>query len=243
MRIGLDFDGVLFDTERVFHAWATKIAKHGIVKPDSIFAQVKYGFDEKENMEYLHDLVKLTYKANIMPFADEILAKWIKAGHEIFIISSRAVQLCCVKEFIKGANDMLKKFGFSFPWLTAKREDTDFRLAVMDKAAICVENKIDILVEDNLSIVEKAAKAGVKCVHFCDFFGLKQKPLAPNPNIVRAENWFEIDAVVAEWQTRGFQKPVSNRAGSTPVHRTTSLRLDAVLGSDKPSKSKRGAQC
>lgn len=231
MRIGIDFDGVIFDTESWFHAYAAKFAhdilKRPIVDKKTIYAQTRYAMTEEESLKCQEAWGELTMKASPMAYVKEVLALLKKDGHELFIVSSRMVGVY-KSDYLSSAKKQLKKLGFEFAWIGGEAPSTHGReIAVMDKAAVCIEHKIDILIEDNPEVVQKCVEAGIKCLQFCHLFARYAPPVA---GAIRCENWWECYyAVVAEWQTRGFQEPVGNRAGSNPAHRTTRVTRGTVL--------------
>lgn len=90
-------------------------------------------------------------------FARETLQEWKKAGHEIIILTARIPEW--FGDPVEVSRAWLNKHGIQYDEIVAN---------IWEKGEYCVEHKIDILIEDNFEISQKAQSLGVKAVLFVD---------------------------------------------------------------------------
>lgn len=181
MRIGIDLDGVIFDSERYYRAYGEFFdimnGGNGQVIPESADVSHSYGWKDDLVKKFLElYLYEIENNAPIMPCTIEVLKQLKKEGDELYIITARG----CLGEFeIDISRQRLKEIDVSFD---------GFCFRAKEKLQACQEAKIDVMIDDNIKHVETISKAGIKCLHFNDTWGLKCK----NENCIEVHNWGEI---------------------------------------------------
>lgn len=94
MKIGLDIDGVIYDTENAFRCQAElydllELHKKGTVN-NEFWAQYRYDWTEEQQEEFKSKyFLKLSKDANLIVGAKETIELLKKDGHELIIITAR----------------------------------------------------------------------------------------------------------------------------------------------------------
>ena len=176
MKIGIDIDGVLTDIHRFYldygskHSYERKL--NGIVRDDVLDIENILGLDKTEHNKFWHRNLKYYRKKKYTrEFAPEIIRKLKKQGDEIHIITARH-------------EDERK---WTTKWLKENRISYDKLVMTDKKLEYCIENNIDLMIEDNPENIEKiSTKIPVLCY---DNTWNKQ---CKGENITRCYGWYEI---------------------------------------------------
>ncbi|MDR0462283.1 MAG: hypothetical protein LBG88_03050 [Christensenellaceae bacterium] len=196
MRIGIDFDGVLFETEKWWRAAATlynnDIVKNKVADKDAFLLQDKFNWSRENVLGFFKKYhLALTAKASPLPFVKEMTDRLRKEGHKLFIISTRQAM---DKQMIVAAEKALQKYKIIVDgWLDGV---TDFsgRVPKMDKIQTLQKNKIDIMIEDNPEIAEECARAKIPCILIPARHTRSVKSLL----VYEVEDWVEIYQTITE---------------------------------------------
>ena len=183
MRIGIDIDGTLTDIEKFQLDYGSKFFSEYnkfIVNPNgyetSEIFNVDEDLDNKFWEKYYFDYLK---NDPIRDFASEIIKKLKDEGNEIYIITARhADNIITDKE-----SSLLTK-----AWLDKNEVKYDKLIfSPEEKLNTCLENKIDIMVEDKpANIKNLSTKIPVICIHA----GYNQN--CNGSNIYRAYSWYDV---------------------------------------------------
>lgn len=182
MRIGIDLDGVVLDTERVFRNYAEmydikKLKRDSNIAPQEVLVQERYNWTNEEIQDFLNKYLVLgTRKANIMPGAKEIIEELKRDGHELIVITARGRD---IEEMIDVAKEIINNAEIKFD---------KYYWKIQDKAAICKKENIDIMIDDNIYNCEKIANEGIKTIYFRDS---NMKKLT-HPNVKECYIWAEV---------------------------------------------------
>ena len=180
MNIGVDFDGVLFDSENMFRAYAQlynlSMGRTDMPRPEELYTQYRYDWDRKEYEDYIYRCIGDIQKtAPIMPYAKEVLSLLAKK-HNIYFISARGN---LTDEEIKITNKRLSE---------EKVPYTEVFYSTKDKLEVCKKLKIELMIEDLYKTVLPIAESGIKCLYYRDLV-LK---FSDHPNIREVRNWGDI---------------------------------------------------
>lgn len=183
MRIGIDLDDTITKTDEILFKYA-KIYN----KEEKILFNINreewnltkaFGWNEENIKEFFSKYLKSIYEeAEIKENAKERINKLKDDGNEIIIITARDTK--SLKEVHKVCKD----------WLINNKINVD-KIVVdgEDKAQKCLENKIDIFIDDNICNCENVynnLKIPVLLMN-----GRYNKDYQ-NPKIKRVYNWNEI---------------------------------------------------
>lgn len=185
MRIGIDIDGVLTDVEQwqldFGGKFFSKFNKNVINKDSYEIAEifnVSAELDEQFWNEYLYEYVT---EEPSRKFANEVIKKLKEKENEIYIITARRFTN-------ENTEDGKKMRDIVIDWLKQQKIVYDkIIFAPEDKLNICLENNIDIMIEDKVENIEKiSTKLPVIC------FNAGYNKNCKNDNIYRVYNWYDI---------------------------------------------------
>lgn len=188
MKIGLDLDGVVLDTEKQFRNEAElydilKLNRNSTKDQSAQWAQDRYKWADDEKNEFIEKyLIEGTKKSHIMPGAKEVIELLKKDGHELVVITARGHDIPVMKKL---AQEMLEKENITFDkyyWETPEKVETTKK-----------EN-IDLMVEDSLSNCMKLSKENIKSIYLRDS---NMKP-ANDKNIKECYIWGEVYRYIRE---------------------------------------------
>lgn len=186
MRIGIDIDGVLTNIEQWQLDYGSKVVfekyNKGIIASDEYY--IKEIFNIEENLadkfweEYFYGYVE---KEPARKFSDEITHKLKEDGNEIYIITARYFT---DEDSKKGANmrtmvtNWLKEYNITYDKIIFSPEN---------KLEICIENNIDLMIEDSPSNINKISEEiPVIC------FDARYNKECKGKNIYRCYSWYDI---------------------------------------------------
>ena len=181
MKIGIDLDGVVFNTERkiMFYAdqWSYFDLKRPKLRNDELEPEKCYEWTNDE-VDYFYDTYfdKATQESSLMPGAKETLERLKKEGHEIYVITYRGEYR---KQEITDAEVLLGQI------------DVDFdgkHWCVFNKMEKCKELGIDVYIDDNPSKIEQFESSKIKALYFKDT-GIRP---TKNKNAIVVQNWMDI---------------------------------------------------
>ena len=181
MRIGIDLDGVVFNSEMFFMAAGeffdcAVLKRNSIIKKEEPRVQSKYDWTQEEVDEYVRRYA-LSDEFDVMPFASKVINLLKAAGNEIYVISARGQfyeeELEIAKTKLAEANISADKYFWGH----------------LDKTKICEDEKIDIMIEDRYDVCEILSARNIKCLYF-RMAG--RKVLQESDNLHEVNNWGEV---------------------------------------------------
>ena len=187
MRLGIDIDDVLTNTSETINELI--VNESDSEKSQELKEHMKEimkgnisDFDVlafcSENYVNVYKRVKL--KEN----AKEVIKRLLDRGYEIYFITARGERM----GFFKGAEEATLEF--------LKANDIKYNeiiLGAMDKATVCLENKIDVFIDDSVEHCEDVSKVGVKSIVFTS--GVNKDVVT---DIDRVNDWLELEDKIRE---------------------------------------------
>ena len=186
MRIGINVDGVLTDIERWQLDYGSKyfLSNHNreIANHKGYEAMAIFNVEAESEINFWNKYLKLyVTKEPPRPFASEIIKKLKKEGYEIYIITARSFTTEDTKEgklMRKLLLRWLKRNGIAYDKILFTKND---------KLEVCLENKIDLMVEDKPeNIIAIASKIPVICFHS------NYNEEVTGKNITRCYSWYDV---------------------------------------------------
>ena len=181
MRIGVDLDGVVYDSETFLKAEAElldlEIGGKGLVNPGEWSVSKRHNWPE-EVYTTLQKRVRLKAIDNspVMPLAKKVLDMLSKEGHLLYAITTRGE---FVFEEIKHTKKALRRDKIKFDKMIFTQSG---------KLGPCQENKIDIMIDDRPKTIKELSKNGVLCF----YFRAAELPKINNENVITVYNWGQI---------------------------------------------------
>lgn len=189
MRIGIDIDGVLTDIEQWQLDYGSKfyLEKYGkeILNNEGYETTDIFKVDSKLDDEFWTEYFKdYSINVDVRKLASEVIKKLKQDGNEIYIITARGSFLS------HSANVMLfeENKNIVLEWLRKNEIEYDkIIFSPEDKLNICLENNIDIMIEDKSANINKiSTRIPVICFHS----GYNKNCIGNN--IIRCYSWYDI---------------------------------------------------
>ena len=191
MRIGLDLDGVVIDSERVFRTYNEifEIEKNMDKLVDKSEAKFQRRFDWtlEEQLEYTDKyFLKSVENSNLMAGFKIVYDLLKQEDVELIVITSRGIapKGNFIQEMEDNAKKLLADNNIIFDKYYWKQKD---------KLEACQKENIDLMIDDDYRIVSKLAENGIKCLYYREA-GVKK--VENNPNVIEVHNWGEIYRII-----------------------------------------------
>lgn len=199
MRIGIDIDGVLTDIEQwqldygskfYFEKYNKQILDNEGYETTDIFK-----VDSKLDNEFWTKCFKdYAINVDVRKFASEVIKKLKQNGNEIYIITARGSFLshsASVMSIEENRNIVLE-------WL--KRNEIEYDKIIFspeDKLSICIDNNIDLMIEDKVDNINKiSTKIPVICFH------AGYNKTCTGNNVIRCYSWYDIYAKINKFLSK-----------------------------------------
>ena len=193
MKIGIDLDGVVIDSETTFRTYEEIFdidvlkGNHLINKEEPKF-QARYNWTNEQEKEFIEKYFLIVSKeSNLMSGFIGIYKLLKEQGHEFVVITARGG---FVKEMKDDAIRLLEENNIKFD---------KYYWNVDDKLEICKKEKVDIMIDDDWKIIKRLADNEVKTLYFRDTNLMKMEE---NQYIKEVNNWGEIYRYIKEMQTK-----------------------------------------
>ena len=187
MRIAIDFDGVILDSEAHIKFWADYFSYFEINKPriktDEVTQDICFEWTNDEmNNFYTTYFQTATNNYGFVVVAKEMLEKLKAEGQKLIIVSKSGFYN---QDELKFALPKLDEFGFEFD---------NVLFGVKNKVDTCKELDIDLMIEDNPENVEQFFNSNIKVIY------LRAKNIRKinHKNVTEVSDWFEIYKTIHE---------------------------------------------
>lgn len=190
MKIGIDLDGVVFDTEKEFRVYSElydmlELKRNSKVDNKALKFQERFNWTEEETIEFLkkyHN--QIVIEASYLPGAKRVLKKLKEEGHELIVITARG-----------GMNKAM----IPITETRLKQEEMDifakYYWATENKEEVCKKEKIDIMIDDFDKNCDKISKEKIKVIYLKD---APSNELVENEYLKVCYNWGEIYRYIKE---------------------------------------------
>lgn len=190
MKIGVDLDGVVFDSEKEFRVYSElydtlDLKKNSKIDNRELKFQDRFQWSQEETETFLKKYHKQIMKeSNFMPGAKIVLKLLKEEGNNLILITARGG---INKDMIKITEERLKESGMDifdkYYWATENKDE------------ICQKENIDIMIDDFYKKCESIANKKIKTIYLKDApsYDLKQ-----NEYIKVLYNWGEIYRYIKE---------------------------------------------
>lgn len=183
MRIGLDIDNVILNTDEVLlEAFKTEDKNKrnkGIINPNAdYFMSGMFDWSKEEIKEFLNQNMENIAK-RLVPLenAKKYMDLLLKEGNELYLVSNRAYPQ--YKNALKTTEENLKKNNIHYTKL--------FLTQTNDKSKEVLENKIDVFIDDRASNCMILQRCGIKCILFKTIY--EKRTFS---NLDSVSNWDEL---------------------------------------------------
>ncbi len=187
MKIGIDLDGVVFNTEVLWSVYAElydciEFNRNSVLTKLEPRFQDRYDWTEEEQNEFLDKYADIA-EFDMMPGAKEVINRLKEEGHEFVVITARGA----ISNQKEGASIAVKKLeneGIKFDkyyWKQREKIDT------------CKLENVDVMIDDNYHICEAIKEAGIPVIYFNSS---SRKHLEEKDGVKEVSNWGEAYRVI-----------------------------------------------
>ena len=195
MKIGIDLDGVVFDSEKLYRVYAelydtNELHRNSRKDNREVRIQKRFSWSQEEIDDFFGKYQKnVMAEANLMPGAKKVLKMLKDEGHELLIITARGTS---DRKNIGISEELLKQNGIDifdkYFWATNNKDE------------VCKQENVDIMIDDSNKKCEMLSSAGIKTIYFKDApnFDIKE-----NENLKILYNWGEIYRYIKDLEKNG----------------------------------------
>ena len=190
MRIGIDIDGVLTDISGAMLDNASKFFYENNIKyklDSSEYDDGKmFGVDTESVIKFWNAcLVDYVKNDPVRKYAKEVIEK-LKEKNEIYLITARD-EYGMPEDYYGKMEELTKQ------WLLKNNIVYDKLIFTNEKLEACIENKIDIMIDDSPSKIYEVAK---EIKTFC--YDVQYNRDVKGENITRVYSWYDILSKIEE---------------------------------------------
>ena len=187
MKIGIDLDGVVFNTEMLWSTYAElydciELNKNSVITKEEPRFQERYDWSEEEKNTFLDKYADIT-EFDLMPGAKQVIKLFKEDGHELVVVTARGA-ISNQKEGASIAAKKLEDEGIKFDRYYWKQSE---------KLDVCKMEKVDVMIDDNYHICETLKEAGIPVIYFNS---LSRKHLEEKDGLREVSNWGEAYRVI-----------------------------------------------
>lgn len=182
MRIGIDIDNTITNTLPILKEYCrryndTVVKRNLKMHEDGVASYNLYDWTPEENQDFCNKyLEEVVLQAEPKENAREIIQELKKAGHDIYIISSRAVPE--FKTPYETTEKFLKEKGIVYDKLLVGK---------IEKKSSCIENDIEVLIDDEPQHIMQMSEF----IPVLVFDGIYNRQCVGD-NIIRVYDWVDI---------------------------------------------------
>lgn len=183
MKIGLDLDGVVIDSEKTIRTYLELYAidelnGKNIENREEPKMHDRYNFTKEEEEKFIDKyILKCSQESNLMSGFKVVYDKLKKQGHEFVVITARGgyteeMKTDAIRILNEGNIDLKK-----FYWHTS------------NKLEACKKEDVDIMIDDDWRIIDNLSKNGIRTLYFRD---TNMKKMEENEYVKEVNNWGDI---------------------------------------------------
>lgn len=188
MKIGIDLDGVVIDSEQTFRTYeeifdVNFLKGNNLVNKKEPKFQARYNWTDEQEKQFIEKYFMTVSKESNLMSGFVGVYNLLKDKHEFVVITARGGFIEKMKD---DAIRLLEENNIKFDKYYWKTDD---------KLEVCQKEKVDLMIDDDWRIVKKLAENNVKTLYFRDTNLMK---LDENAFIKEINNWGEIYRYIEE---------------------------------------------
>lgn len=183
MKIGIDLDGVVIDSEKTFRTYEeiydiSILGGNNLVNKEEPKYQNRYNWTKEQEKDFTEKYyLKVSRESNLMSGFVGVYNLLKNQNYKFVVITARGIS---IKEMKDDAIRVLNENNIKFD---------KYYWEVEDKLEICKKENIDLMIDDDWRIIKRLAENNVKTLYFRD---TNIKKLKENEYITEVNNWGEI---------------------------------------------------
>lgn len=189
MKIGIDLDGVVFDSETTFRTYEEIfdidfLKSNNLVNRDEPKFQARYNWTDQQEKEFIEKFfLTVSKESNLMSGFIGVYNLLKSQGHEFVVITARGG---FVKQMKDDAIRILEENNIKFD---------KYYWNIENKLEVCQKENVDLMIDDDWKIIQKLAENKIKTLYFRDTNLVK---LEENEYIKEVNNWGDIYRYIKE---------------------------------------------
>lgn len=184
MKIGIDIDDVITNTSETMEEYVMK-SNNSKKLQEHMKEIMKGNPSTPEVIEFgIKNYLKVFQKVKLKDNAKEVMQRLLDKGNQIYLITARGEKL----EFFRGSEKVTKEF---LEYNNIKYTKIIFN--AVNKVQLCVDNQIDVMIDDSVEHCEDVKNIGIKSIVFTSKVN---KDI--NTPIERVNNWIELETKLNE---------------------------------------------
>ncbi len=193
-RIGIDIDNVISNFNEVlleeFKKHDKELRNSGVVNKDVYITRGMFDWTKEEFDDfYYNNIERIAKSLSVIENAPEYIRKLKEEGNEIFIITGRDNGE--YTDPYKMTYDWLNKYNIEYNELILTNAYNS-----LEKAKICLENDIDIMIDDSTTILLEVHNSGITTLLMDTLYNKNEN------NLKRVYNWKEIYEYITSLKMR-----------------------------------------
>ncbi len=183
MKIGIDLDGVVFDSETTFRTYEEifdidTLKGNNLIKKEEPKFQSRYNWTKEQEQQFIEKyFLTVSKESGLMSGFIGVYNLLKQQGHQFVVITARGG---FVKEMKDDAIRLLEENDIIFD---------KYYWKVEDKLEICKKENIDIMIDDDWRIIKRLSENRIKTLYFRD---TNLKKLEENEYLKEVNHWGEI---------------------------------------------------
>lgn len=183
MKIGIDLDGVVIDSETTFRTYEEIfdidiLNGNNLINREEPKFQARYNWTKEQEKEFIEKyFLKISKESNLMSGFMATYELLKQQGHKFVVITARGG---FIKEMKDDAIRLLNENNITFD---------KYYWHIDDKLEICQKENVDIMIDDDWKIIKKLTENKIKTLYFRDTNLMK---LEENEYIKEVNNWGDI---------------------------------------------------
>ena len=197
MKIGIDLDGVVFDSESTFRVYEEIFAledlnKREIINREEPKYQGRYDWSREERNAFNEKYLRLAgLESNLMSGFLAVYKRLKQMNHEMIVITARGMFIPSMKE---DAEELLRKNNIVFD---------KYYFDVRNKTQICKKENIDVMIDDDYKIINDLVNEKIKTLYFR---AANLKKLEESEYMHEVNNWGDIYRYFVEENCKVLRK-------------------------------------
>ena len=189
MKIGIDLDGVVIDSETTFRTYeeiyaVEELNGKRITNSEEPKFQQRYNWTEEESKRFIDKyFLEVSKNSGLMSGFVPVYKRLKEQGHEFVCITARGG---FVEEMKDDAERVLNENGIKFDKYYWKNDD---------KVQACFDEHVDLMIDDDYRIVKRLNENNIKTLYFRDTNLLRLPETDLNHEV---NNWGDIYRFICE---------------------------------------------
>lgn len=189
MKIGIDLDGVVLDSETTFRTYeeifdASVLKQNNLIDRKEPKFQQRYNWNEEQTKQFVDMyFMKVSKESGLMSGFLGVYNLLREQGHEFVVITARGGFVAEMKD---DAIRVLDENGIVFD---------KYYWNISDKLEICKKENVDLMIDDDWRIIKDISSNNIKTLYFRDTNLMK---LDESKYIHEVNNWGDAYRYISE---------------------------------------------